>query len=159
MVTTFTGLMERMKRIIHFQKLSERDLLTILQAGEFKKFSSGSTIFHEDAPCYGLCVLLRGEAHLYKLGPEGQESIIAVIRPVIMFNEIAAIDGQPNPITAVAYKNSLIWRASYDSFQLGLEKFPGLGLGLLPILSRRNRKLIAKYADLSFFTIWDGVMI
>jgi CRP-like cAMP-binding protein len=151
--------MERMKRIIHFQKLTERDLLTILQAGEFKKFSSESTIFHEGAPCFGLCVLLRGEVHLYKLGPEGQENIIAVITPVIMFNEVAAIDGQPNPVSAVAYKNSLIWKTDYESFQLGLQKFPGLGLGLLPILARRNRKLITKYADLSFRPVRERMAI
>lgn len=159
MVTTITGLLERMKRIVHFQKLSERDLLTILQAGEFKKFSSGETIFLEDAPCYGLCVLLGGEVHLYKLGAEGQESIIAVITPVIMFNEVAVIDGLNNPVTAIAYKQSLIWRADYESFQIGLEKFPGLGLGLLPILARRNRKLIAKYADLSFRPVRERMAI
>jgi CRP-like cAMP-binding protein len=159
MVTAFPGLMERMKRIVHFQKLSERDLLTILQAGEFKKFSSGETIFLEDAPCYGLCVLLGGEVHLYKLGPEGQESIIAVIKPVIMFNEVAAIDGQSNPVTAVAFKKSLIWRASYESFQIGLQKFPGLGLGLLPILAKRNRKIIKKYSDLSFRPVRERMAI
>ncbi len=159
MISAFPGLIERMKRIIHFQKLSERDLLTILQAGEFKKFSPGENIFLEDAPCYGLCVLLRGEVHLYKLGVEGQESIIAVITPVIMFNEVAVIDGLSNPVTAIAYKQSLIWRADYESFQIGLEKFPGLGLGLLPILARRNRKLIAKYADLSFRPVRERMAI
>jgi CRP/FNR family transcriptional regulator len=159
MVTKFPELMERMKRISHFQKLSEGDLLTILQAGRFRKYSPKSTIFHEGDPCFGLCVLLRGEVHLYKLGPEGQENIISVITPVIMFNEVASIDGQPNPVSAVAYKNSLIWHADYESFQFGLQKFPGLGLGLLPILARRNRKLIAKYADLSFRPVRERMAI
>ncbi len=159
MVTRFPSLIERMKRIIHFQNLSERDLLTILQAGEFKRSKAGSTIFYESDPCFGLCVLLKGEVHLYKLGPEGQENIIAVIKAVIMFNEIAAIDGGANPVTAMAHKNCLVWRTDYDSFQFGLQKFPGLGLGLLPILARRNRKLIAKYADLSFRPVRERLAI
>jgi CRP-like cAMP-binding protein len=159
LVTRFPALIERMQRIIHFQNLSERDLLTILQAGEFKRFKAGTTIFYESEPCFGLCVLLKGEVHLYKLGPEGQENIIAVIKAVIMFNEIAAIDGEANPVTAVAHKNCLIWKTDYDSFQFGLQKFPGLGLGLLPILARRNRKLIAKYADLSFRPVRERLAI
>lgn len=104
----FPSLVERMRRIIHFKDLSDVDLLSIVRAGGIKKYSADTTIFYEEAACYGLCVLLRGEVHLYKLGPEGQENIIAVIKPVIMFNEVAAIDGGPNPATAVAHKKSVV---------------------------------------------------
>ncbi len=159
MVTKLPSLIEKMKRIIHFQNLSERDLLTILKAGQIKRYSPGSTIFYEGDPCFGLCVLLKGEVHLYKFGPEGQENIIAVINAVIMFNEVAAIDGEPNPVSALAHKNCLIWKTDYETFQFGLEKFPSLGVGLLPILARRNRKLIAKYADLSFRPVRERVAI
>jgi CRP/FNR family transcriptional regulator len=159
MVTKLPSLIEKMKRIIHFQNLSESDLLTILQAGKFKRYSPGSTIFYESDPCFGLCVLLKGEVHLYKLGPEGQENIIAVINAVIMFNEVAAIDGEPNPVSAITHKSCLIWKTDYETFHLGLQKFPGLGVGLLPVLARRNRKLIAKYADLSFRPVRERVAI
>lgn len=104
-------------------------------------------------------MLLRGEIHLYKLGSQGQENIIAVIKPVIMFNEVSAIDCQPNPISAVAFKNSLVWRMSCKDFHEGLERFPKLGLGLLPVLARRNRKLISKYADLSFRPVRERLAI
>lgn len=159
MATRFPGLMKRMKRITHFQRLSEGDLLTILQAGGFRRYSPRSTIFHEADPCFGLCVLLRGEVHLYKMGPEGQENILSVIKPVIMFNEVACIDGKANPVSAIAYKSSLIWHTDYESFQIGLQKFPGLGLGLLPILAQRNRNLIAKYTDLSFRPVRERMAI
>lgn len=159
MVSRLPSLIKKMKKIIHFQNLSERDLLTILQAGKFKRYSPGSTIFYEGDHCFGLCVLLKGEVHLYKLGPEGQENIIAVINAVIMFNEVAVIDGGANPVTAVAHKNCLVWKTDYETFQSGLQKFPGLGIGLLPILARRNRKLIAKYADLSFRPVRERVAI
>lgn len=152
-MSEISSLMERMKRIIHFRDYSDKDLLSIIQAGNIRRHLANSTIFFEDAPSYGLCVLLRGEVHLSKLGPEGQENIIAVIKPVIMFNEVAAIDGQPNPVSAIAHKNSIVWHADFETFQYGLENFPELGVGLLPILARRIRKLIAKYADLSFLPV------
>ncbi|MEK6256865.1 MAG: Crp/Fnr family transcriptional regulator [Chloroflexota bacterium] len=122
-----------------------------------KRYPSGSSILLESEPCSGLCVLLRGEVQLYKLSLEGKENTIAIIKPVIMFNEVAAIDGKPNPVSALALKNSIVWRTDYETFQLGLERFPELGIGLLPILARRNRKLIAKYADLSFRPVIERV--
>lgn len=151
------ALIERMKLIHQFQGLSTADIQAILSAGKMKRYKAGSTIFLEGAPSFGLCVLLKGEVHLYKIGPEGKENIIAEIKPVIMFNEIAAIDGKPNPVTANAFQNSLIWYTDQENFQLGLERFPQLGIGLLPILARRNRKLITKYADLSFRSVRERV--
>jgi CRP/FNR family transcriptional regulator len=154
-----TSLIGRMKKVEYFSNLSTRDITTILRSGEIMRIPAGQILFHEEAPCFGLCVLLRGEIHMYKLGSEGQENIIAVIKPVIMFNEISAIDTQPNPVTALAYKNSLVWRADCKSFQEGLIRFPKLGLGLLPVLARRNRRLIAKYADLSFRPVRERLAI
>jgi CRP/FNR family transcriptional regulator len=154
-----SSLIGRMKQVEYFKKLSTRDITMILRSGEFLRVSAGNTLFHEEAPCFGLCVLLRGEIHLYKMGNQGQENIIAVIKPVIMFNEVSAIDSRPNPISAIAFKNSLIWRVSCKDFHEGLERFPKLGLGLLPVLARRNRKLITKYADLSFRPVRERLAI
>jgi CRP-like cAMP-binding protein len=153
------SLIQRMKRVEYFKELSTRDITMILRSGEFIRVKEDQTLFHEDAPCFGLCVLLKGEIHLYKLGREGQENIIAVIRPVIMFNEVSAIDGLPNPVTALAFKNSLVWRVDCRSFHEGLERFPKLGLGLLPVLARRNRKLVVKYANLSFRSVRERLAI
>lgn len=154
-----SSLIDRMKKVEYFNNLTTGDITTILRSGEFLRIPADSIIFHEEESCYGLCVLLRGEVHLYKLGREGQEDIIAVIKPVIMFNEVPAIDSLPNPVTALAYKTSLIWRADCKSFQEGLKRFPKLGLGLLPVLARRNRKLINKYADLAFRPVRERLAI
>ena len=154
-----SSLISRMKRVENFKHLSTRDLTLILRSGEFLRIPAESTLFYEDEACYGLCVLLSGEIHLYKLGSQGHENIISVIKPVIMFNEVPAIDGQPNPVTAFAFKNSFVWRVNSEDFQEGLDRFPKLGLGLLPVLARRNRRLIGKYADLSFRPVRDRLAI
>ncbi len=153
------SILEKMKRIIQFKDFSDKDLHEIIKSGVIKRYQADKTIYFEEDPCFGLCVLLKGEVHLYKLGPEGQENIISVIKPVIMFNEIAAIDGGINPETAIAFKNSIIWRTDHQTFQNGLKFFPELGIGLLPILARRNRRLISKYADLSFRPVRERVAL
>ena len=101
----------------------------------------------------GMFVLLTGQVHLRKLGPQGQESILAVIEPVIMFNEVAVLDGGANLTTAVAAHDCTVWQIRCDSFQALLARYPMIGLGLLRVLARRNRFLVSQVEDLSFRTV------
>ena len=151
-------LAERLGNVSHFRKMTLSDRLTIVGAGQMRYISSGSMIFSEGDPCAGMFVLLRGRVHLCKTGPQGQESIIAVLEPVIMFNEVALLDGGPNPYSAMANRNCLIWQISYDSYKKLLDKyskepFMNLSLGLLEIMAERYRQLVDHYADLSFLTV------
>lgn len=147
------NIIERMKHLEHFKGLSPSELMEIVKAGQIKKYPVETYIFFEGDPCDGLFVLFSGQVNLSKLSPEGQENIIAVVNPVIMFNEVAAIDCGPNPYTAVTCKNSIIWRINCETFQYGMERYPKIAIGLLPVLAARNRWLISQYADLSFLSV------
>ena len=152
-MVNLADLVPRMSRLEHFKNLSSSELKTIIDIGQIHRFSAGDRIFLEGDPCSGLFVLLSGQVHLYKIGPQGQENIIAVIKPVIMFNEVAVLDGGENPVTAIPFKDSTIWKASSDHFNLILERYPKIALGLLPILAARNRWMISQYEDLSFLNV------
>ncbi|MGC9468348.1 MAG: Crp/Fnr family transcriptional regulator [Anaerolineae bacterium] len=139
----------------HFQPLPPDDLEAIVRAGQIHRYDQGDLIFLEGAPCTGLFVLLRGQVHLCKLGPDGREQIMSIIEPVIMFNEVPALDGGSNVATARANVASTVWRTSCDAFQALLPQYPQIALGLLKVLARRNRFLISQYEDLSFRTVVD----
>jgi CRP/FNR family transcriptional regulator, cyclic AMP receptor protein len=100
----------------HFKGMSDSDRQTIVNAGQVRRFAAGATIFVEGEASAGMFVLIKGQVHLRKLGPQGQESIIAVIEPVIMFNEVTALDGGPNLTTAIAVQDCITWNVDYDSF-------------------------------------------
>jgi CRP/FNR family transcriptional regulator len=146
-------LIAQLQHVEHFKRLPEADIRAIVAAGRVRRFAAGETIFAEGAPCAGMFVLLTGQVHLRKLGPQGQESILAVIEPVIMFNEVAVLDGGPNLTTAVAAQDGSVWQIGCDSFQALLARYPMLGLGLLRVLARRNRFLVSQVEDLSFRTV------
>ena len=151
-------LAERLENVSHFRKLSLRDRLDIVRTGQIRYVSAGTIIFSEDDPCSGMYVLLRGHVHLCKTGPQGQENIIADLSPVIMFNEVALLDGGLNPYTAIAKQKSLIWQISLEDYQKLLDKYVQepvmqLSLGLLKIMAGRYRELVDHYADLSFLTV------
>jgi CRP/FNR family transcriptional regulator len=91
------------------------------------------------------------------MGPQGQQNIVSVVRPVIMFNEVTVLDGGPNPLTAMALQDCRVWRISHEAFQDLLTRYPQIGLSLLRILAYRNRMMIAHYHDLSFLPVLGRV--
>lgn len=147
------SLLAQIRTVRHFRDLSDKDLQKIVDAGQILHALAGQTLFREAEECAGMHVLIRGLIHLTKLGPQGHENIIAIVRPVIMFNEVAVLDGGANPVTALAVQESLLWRVSCREFQALLEQIPQVGLSLLQVLASRNRTLMAHYEDLAFRTV------
>jgi CRP/FNR family transcriptional regulator len=157
-VDTPEKLAKRLGNVRHFLKLPLADRLSIVMAGQMRLFSSGSIIFSEQEPCSGMFVLLKGHVHICKLGPQGQQNIIADIDPVIMFNEVALLDGGPNPYTAIATQNCFAWQLTHRAYKKLLDRYAkdqymSVALGLLNIMAERYRQLIDSYADLSFLTV------
>jgi CRP/FNR family transcriptional regulator len=138
----------RLGNVEHFSHLSELDRQHIVSAGKIQFFQEGSHIFREGDNCAGLFVLFKGRVNLCKLGLQGQKCIFSVIQPVIMFNEVAILDGGPNPLSAVAVQDCATWRLSHDSFVMLTTRYPEVGTGLLRILATRFRAIIDQYEDL-----------
>jgi CRP/FNR family transcriptional regulator len=149
--------LERLARSLgsvrHFQNLPAPDLEAIVSAGRVRRVPEGTAIFHEGGATAGLYVLLAGRVHLYKTGPQGQQVILAVVRPVIMFNEVAALDGGPNPVTAVTVEDSTVWHVSAEALHDLLLRYPQISRGMASMLATRNRFLVAQVEDLSFRTV------
>jgi len=141
-------LVSRLSKVRHFRILPPTAIYEIVTSGNVQTFAAGSIIFHEGWKGAGLFVLFRGCVHLCKTSYQGQESIISVIDPVIMFNEVAALDGGVNPFTAIAEQKCITWCIPHQRFLTLIENYPVLGLSLLNVLAKRNRRLIDKYEDL-----------
>jgi CRP/FNR family transcriptional regulator, cyclic AMP receptor protein len=137
----------------HFRNLTVNDLRIIVSSGQLLRFSTGQTIFTEGQTCSGLFVLFTGKVHLCRTGPQGQPSIMGVIKPVIMFNEVSILDGGVNPVTALAVKDCVTWQISHDRFHPLMERYPPLGLSLLKVLANRNRMLLAQCEDIAFRSV------
>ncbi|MBI5305556.1 MAG: Crp/Fnr family transcriptional regulator [Chloroflexi bacterium] len=148
-----SSLAEQLRTVPHFQGMRTADLTTIVAAGQVRRFPVGSLIFGEGEASAGMFVLMNGRVQLYKLGPQGHESIISVVEPIIMFNEVSALDGGVNLATARATQDCTTWNVSHESFHALLERYPLIGLGLLRVLALRYRVLVAQYEDLSFRSV------
>lgn len=142
------SLIDRLGGVTHFQHLSDSDRTRIVSSGQVFFYPAGSMIFEEGGDCAGLFVLFKGRVNLCKLGLRGQETIISVIKPVIMFNEVAVLDGGSNPLSAMAAEDCATWRLDHESF-IGLARnYPEIGTALLRVMASRFRAIIDQYEDL-----------
>jgi CRP/FNR family transcriptional regulator len=146
---TAEELIERMRAVPHFMNSSEEYVRDIVLSGHIVNAKKGETIFSEGLESAGLYVLFQGKVNLVKTGIQGQETIITVIKPVIMFNEVSVLDGGPNPVSAIAMQDCSMWRISHAAYQGLMARYPQLGTGLLRILAKRNRAMLDHIEDLS----------
>lgn len=147
------NLAERLSNVPHFHDIPLEGVKSIIQAGRLSNYQRNQYIFVEGHPCSGMYVLLEGKVTLNKIGPEGQISVLNILEPVIMFNEVATLDGGPNPVSAVAFTDARLWHIHRDDFQQLILMYPQIGISLLGILAKRNRHLVGYYGDLSFRTV------
>jgi CRP/FNR family transcriptional regulator len=145
---TLDSLTQMLGNVSIFKSMPEVARREIVEAGQILTIPAGNTIFHEGDPCAGIYVLFSGQVHLYKLSIHGQETIIAIINPVIMFNEVSVLDGGPNPVTAIAAQDCALWRVECERYQALIDRYPEVGLGLLGVLAARNRFLLDRYEDM-----------
>jgi CRP/FNR family transcriptional regulator len=141
-----------LRGVPYFRNLSSSDLLRIISSGQMRHFKKNKYIYYKDEPSEGMFVLFTGKVHLCNYSCEGQSQIFSIIEPVTMFNEVTAIDGGPNPATAIAVNNCLTWNIGYKAFEDLVRKYPDpvVGLAMMRVLAGRTRELITLCKDLSF---------
>ena len=149
----------RLGRVRHFRDLPEAALRAIADTGQIRRFSAGSVIFIEGEPCAGMFVLLSGRVHLCKTGQRGQQQIIGIIEPVIMFNEVAVLDGGPNPIMALAVDDCVTWCVGCAAFHDLLSPYPQVSLGLLMVMAQRNRMLMSRYEAMPTYRVYLPIVM
>ena len=98
---------KRLAKVTHFGALPLSVVHEIVSSGSVRTCPAGSIIYREGWECAGLSVNLKGRVHLYKTCYQGQESILSVIEPLIMFDEVAVLDATSNPVTAIAFQRCI----------------------------------------------------
>lgn len=145
-----TTLSRNLAQVEHFRGLPPEKIRAIISSGRIRKVQPEQVIFLESESSAGLYVLLSGRVQICKLSPQGQLSIVAIFEPVIMFNEVAALDGGPNAATAIALEESVLWHITPAALEEMLLQHPPIAMGMLRVLANRNRRLVSLFEDLSF---------
>jgi CRP/FNR family transcriptional regulator len=137
----------------YFAHLDATTLNAVARGAVRRHYAKGETVFLEGDPCAGLCVVEKGRIRLLRLSVEGREQVVKLLRPGEFFNEVAVLDGGPNPVSAMAATESILWVIDGDTMVRLLNRYPALAAAVIENLASRARHLLSLVEDLSLRTV------
>jgi CRP-like cAMP-binding protein len=141
------------ERIPYFAGLNAYSQARIEHAAHRRAYQAGATIFSEGDRCAGFHLILDGLVRIYRTSAEGRLHTLSLLNTQSTFNEVAAVDGGPNPFNAVAVTNTTVLVIAHDSL-LGLMATDSRLLSnTVQALAHLNRDYIERLEDMTFRTI------
>jgi CRP/FNR family transcriptional regulator len=139
--------------IPYFACVGRAGLARIEHAAHCRTYQAGAVIFAEAGECAGFHVVLEGLVRIYRVSSEGRLHTLSMLRPYSTFNEVAAVDGGPNPYNAVAVTSAEVLQISHDQLMALMASEPALLANYVQSLARVNREYIERLEDMTFRSI------
>jgi len=134
-----------------FSGLSDERLNDVVSCGRVVDYVRGEMLFLRGDPVTRFFVMLTGWVKVYRDTPEGEQSVVAVMRPGEAFAQAAIFTGKTIfPATAEIVENARILEIPADAFLDLLKNDGGLSLNMLGALSERMLELVQRIEQLQF---------
>src|SRR5215208_5607379 len=104
MIDTFA--IDSLRRCALFEGCDATVLEGVVRQLRRRRFRRNEVIFHQGDPGDALHVVASGAVKIVLPSAEGEEAIIATLRPGDFFGELAIVDGAPRSATATALEPS-----------------------------------------------------
>lgn len=137
----------------YFHALDDDGLKSVAQEIIVRHYSAGEVIFLEGDPGRGLHLVVEGLCKIYHLSVEGREHILHLLEPGEFCNEVAAVDGGPNPANLAAIDNSIVWVVTKDSMGRLRQQYPQLNDVIINNLAQHSRHLVKRIYTVSFLSV------
>ena len=118
-----------------------------------RRFRRNEVIFHQGDPGDSLHVVAIGAVKIVLPSPEGEEAIIATLRPGDFFGELALLDGASRSATATAVEPVETLTLARAPFERLLDEDRGLRMALLSGLAAELRRLTGQVEELHFLDL------
>lgn len=110
----------------------------------------GETLFRADDPARQFFYCRDGQLKLYRLAPDGNEKIIALIHPGSSFAEAAVfMEPRSYPVHCTTLQSATVVAFDAGHFRELIRRNPETALGLIAKLSKRLRNRVADIESLS----------
>ncbi|MBP6786403.1 MAG: Crp/Fnr family transcriptional regulator [Candidatus Promineofilum sp.] len=147
------SLPDRLRQIPLFTGAAEAQIDALAHHAVPRHFAPGEALFMEGDPSAGLWILESGRVKAYKLSPDGGEYVLRIFGPGETFNDLAALDGAPNAVSAAAITAVAAWVIPTVNFAAALSADHTLALAVIQGLVGRQRRLTAQVEDLALRSV------
>ncbi len=139
-------------RLPYFAKLSPAELGALAQQLVRHAFDAGAIICLEGEPSAGMWIIAEGRVKVYRLSPDGHEHILRLFGPGDSFNDVAALDGGPNPATVAALSPAALWLLRREALAAALSANHTLALDVIAALTGTVRTLVQQIEELALYS-------
>lgn len=148
-----TFAIDSLRRCALFEECDEVALDGVVRQLRRRRFRRNEVIFHQGDPGDALHVVAAGAVKIVLPSTEGEEAIIATLRPGDFFGELAILDGAPRSATAVALESCETLELPRITFHDLLDRDPRLRDALLTGLAHELRRLTSHVEELHFLDL------
>ncbi len=142
-----------LRAVPYFAALDGWIVREIARCTRRETYQSGEMIFMEGDPCAGLFLIQTGLVKIYKLSAEGREQTLHALGPGQSFNEVAVLDGGPNPANTTAVDATVVLRLPREDIRELAYRHPALAWAMLEHIARRARFLVSVVEDLGLRSV------
>jgi len=142
-----------LKQCALFAHVDSTGLRVLAGAMVRRRFRRNEVIFHQGDPGDSLHVVASGAVKIVLPSSEGDEAIIATLRPGDFFGELALLDRAPHSATATAVEPVETMSLARIPFQRLLDADRGLRMALLSGLAAELRRLTGQVEELHFLDL------
>ena len=139
-----------LRQIPMFATLTAEDLTSVATVTRERRYTRGGVIILAGQPGGALYFVRRGLVKVYKTSDEGKEQTLRLIGPGQTFNDVPALDGGPNPASAMAMEPTVVYATSGEQLRRLIRERPGVAEATVRSLAAALRHLVTLVEDLSF---------
>jgi CRP/FNR family cyclic AMP-dependent transcriptional regulator len=125
----------------------------VLQRASPREYRKGNFLFLQGDPGDELFVVKRGAVKVFVISPEGDEMVLATLRPPGVFGELSVLDGGPRSASVQAVMATTVLVLGRATLLELLRSQPALVDALLRSMGGLVRRLTDRAADLVFLDL------
>jgi CRP/FNR family transcriptional regulator, cyclic AMP receptor protein len=148
-----TFAVESLRQCALFRDVDEKSLREVARQLRRRRFRRNEVIFHQGDPGDSLHVVSMGTVKIVLPSAEGEEAIIATLRPGDFFGELSLLDGAPHSASVVALEAVETMALPRVAFRELLDRDPGLRDALLTGLTHELRRITRHVEELHFLDL------
>lgn len=149
MSTISHSILELWRKVSYLEDVSNAALADLAAAAIRHTYAQGQMIFLEGEPNQGLYLVEQGTVKICRFAADGREHILHLVPAGDTFNDVAALDGGPNPACATAFNDVTLWRVPRSELRRVAAQHPELSWALVESIARRARYLVNVVQDLA----------
>src|SRR5512134_3091243 len=115
-----------LKAVSYFSDVDSAALQRVAQSAVRRAYDAGQVILIEGEPCTGLYVVESGWLKVVKIGLDGREQVLQMLRAGEVFNAVSVFTDAPNQASVSALEPSVVWIIQREGLMKLMDEHPAL---------------------------------